>query len=216
MTQYPCKAKELKLKRASDQSESVHRLISEKVSNICVTDKQQDQQPLHHDPNTAWISPRASLESQKVHWKPPLAVSAALPGMAERYCVGSDRGRAVRPEGRMIIHSKPRQHGLCSIWDIPAQYNGLIRIMVVVTGFVFFQVILSICTLNRIQYLQVYFVRGLLQCRHGANTGALSVCLRRAQANRKCSAIMAKNHLFSAPCFPFMKYVYSGCFYLTW
>ena len=40
---------------------------------------------------------------------------------------------------------------------MPAQYNGLIRIMVVVTGFVFLQVILSICALNRIQYLQVFF-----------------------------------------------------------
>lgn len=78
--------------------------------------------------------------------------------MAEQYCVGSEQGRAVRLEGRMIIHSKSQQHGLCSIWDMPAQYNGLIRIMVVVTGFVFLQVILSICTLNRIQYLQVFFL----------------------------------------------------------
>lgn len=32
--------------------------------------------------------------------------------------------------------------------------------MVVVTGFIFLQVILPICTVNRIQYLQVFFVKG--------------------------------------------------------
>lgn len=82
--------------------------------------------------------------------------------MAERYCVGSEQGRAVRLEGRMIIHSKP-QHGLCSICSMPARYNGLIRIMVVVTGFVFLQVILSIRTLHRIQYLQVFFCQSAVR-----------------------------------------------------
>lgn len=75
----------------------------------------------------------------------------------EQYCVGSEQGRAVRLEGSMIIRYKPQQHVRCSVLDMPAQCNGLIRIMVVVTGFVSLQVILSICTLNRIQYLQVFF-----------------------------------------------------------
>lgn len=60
--------------------------------------------------------------------------------MVEQYSVGSEQGRAVRLEGRIITHSRPLQHGLLSM---PAQYNGLIRIIVVVTGFVL-QVILSV------------------------------------------------------------------------
>lgn len=31
-------------------------------------DKRQDQQPLHHYPNTAWMSLRAPLEFHKVYW----------------------------------------------------------------------------------------------------------------------------------------------------
>lgn len=65
----------------------------------------------------------------------------------------------------MINHFKPQRHGPSTTRDMSVQHNGLIRIMVVVTGFVFLQVIPPERTGNTIQSLPIRFDRGTLSRR---------------------------------------------------
>lgn len=85
----------------------------------------------------------------------------------------------------MINHSKPQQYGLK-----PAQNNGLIRIMVLVTGSVFLLVIL----------LQVSLVASVWRETNASCRAAISVCLDQTPSSRKCSAII---------CFPFIHFVFA-------
>lgn len=215
ITKYDVTTKELKLKSVLQHSEFLYRLTLNIIS-------EHYEQHLRHRITTGSttssslpehsLNLSASLWSFKRFTENCLSIFAVLPGIVEQYCVGSEQGRAVRLEGRMISHSKPRQHGLSSIWDMPAQYNGLIRIMVVVTGLVFLQVILSICTLNTIQYLQVFFVRGVLWCRQSQDRSYF--CLFIPHIIQQKTIMAGKSSFFMI--FTFMKYVYFGCFYPRW
>lgn len=99
--------------------------------------------------SATWASP----EFQKVRWK----TACWRVGRSFRYGGAILRrqrtGTSGQAGGQDDYSLQTLQRGLFSI-DTPAPYNGLIRIIVVVTGFVL-QVILSICT-------QVFSVRGVV------------------------------------------------------